>query len=51
MDYNGKKIIVLGAGTSGVGAVRVLARLGAETVLADRNQAAVTDAERDELTG
>lgn len=51
MDYKGKKIIVLGAGTSGVGAARVLARLGAETVLADRNEAAVSDAERDELTG
>lgn len=51
MDYKGKKIIVLGAGTSGVGAARVLARLGAETVLADRNDKAVSDAERDELTG
>ena len=51
MDYKGKKIIVLGAGTSGVGAARVLAPLGAETVLADRNEAAVSDAERDELTG
>lgn len=51
MDYKGKKVIVLGAGTSGIGAARVLAKLGAETVLADRNEAAVSDVEREELTG
>ena len=35
MNYTGKKILVIGAGTSGIGAAHVLGKLGAQVVLND----------------
>lgn len=35
MDYKDKKVLVIGAGVSGVGAARALARVGANAILSD----------------
>ncbi len=37
MDFNGKKVLVFGAGISGIGAVKLLAEQGADIILYDGN--------------
>ena len=43
MDFKGKKILVYGAGKSGIGAVELLAKLGAEPVLFDQKEGITPD--------
>ena len=38
MDLKDKKVIVVGCGISGIGAVRLLSQTGAEILLYDENQ-------------
>lgn len=49
MNYENKKILVLGAGLSGMGAARALAKLGAQVVLNDYKQINFDDVVLDEL--
>ena len=38
MDFKGKRILVYGAGKSGIGAAELLAKLGAEPVIFDQKE-------------
>jgi len=49
MDYNNKHILVLGFGTSGIGAAKVLARCGATVTLNDLKEIYVEDSLQEEL--
>ena len=45
MEYKGKRILVLGAGRSGIGVAHVLGMLGADVTLNDYKDVAFTSAE------
>lgn len=46
MEYKGKRILVLGAGRSGIGAAHVLGLMGADVTLNDYKEVAFTSAEK-----